>query len=91
MSPYVVSVRPLPDFRLDVGFESGEHRIFDVKPYLDCDVFAVLRDPAVFATAHVVAGSVEWRGATPLSSPALSFDTLFCDGVRDNNCDSVPA
>jgi hypothetical protein len=81
MSPYVVSVTPLQDFHIEVTFETEERRIFDLKPYLDHGVFGQLRDPAIFLTAHVAAGSVEWRGATSLSSPALSFDTLYLDGV----------
>jgi hypothetical protein len=81
MSPYAVSVTPLSDFRIEVAFETGERRIFDLKPYLDRGVFRQLQDPAIFFTAHVAAGSVEWRGETSLSSPALSFDTLYLDGV----------
>lgn len=81
VNPCVVSVTPLPGFRLEVTFESGESRIFDVTPYLGRGIFQQLRDVAVFQTAHVVAGSVEWKGETPLSSPALSFDTLYIDGV----------
>ena len=81
MNPYVLSVRALPDFQLELGFENGECRIFDVKPYLGRGVFQQLRDLAVFQTAHVVAGSVEWIGGTPLRSPALSFDTLYAEGV----------
>jgi hypothetical protein len=91
MAPHVVSVRPLPEFRLDLEFSSGEHRIFDVKPYFKSEVFKQLREEAVFATARVVAGSVEWHGATPLSSPALSFDTLYIDSVPSSTCDSVSA
>ena len=91
MSPLVVSVTPLTDFRLDICFETGEHRIFSVKPYLSRGVFQQLHDVAVFATAHVVAGSVEWQGATPLSSPALSFDTLYAEGVSSHACSSSTA
>jgi len=81
MNPYVVSVRALAGFQLELGFENGEYRLFDVKPYLGRGVFQQLRETAVFQTAHVVAGSVEWIGATPLHSPALSFDTLYAEGV----------
>lgn len=81
MNPYVMSVRALPNFQLELGFENGECRLFDVKPYLGRGVFQQLRDLAVFQTAHVVAGSVEWIGASPLGSPALSFDTLYAEGV----------
>ena len=89
MNPFVISVMPLPEFRLEVAFESGERRLFDVKPYLGRGVFRQLQDPAVFKTAHVVAGSVEWTGETPLSSPALSFDTLYAEGVPSDASQSV--
>lgn len=81
MNPYVIAVTTLPEFRLEVIFTSGDRRIFDVKPYLGRGVFRQLQDPVVFRTAHVVAGSVEWTGENPLSSPAFSFDTLYVDGV----------
>lgn len=81
MCPYVVSVTPLDDFQLVVVFDTGERRVFDLKPYLARGVFGQLRDPRVFQTARVVAGSVEWQGATELSSPALSFDTLYVESV----------
>ena len=82
MNPYVISVAALPDFRLDVGFDTGERRVFDVKPYLDRGVFRQLREPAVFRTVRVVAGSVEWIGETPLASPALSCDTFMPKAFR---------
>jgi hypothetical protein len=81
MNPYVVSVRALAGFQLELGFENGEYRLFDVKPYLSRGIFQQLRDLAVFQTARVVAGSVEWIGTSPLHSPALSFDTLYAEGV----------
>ncbi len=81
MERYVVSVLPVEDFRLEVTFDTGERRMFDVSPYLTRGVFQQLRDPAAFESAHVVAGSVEWRGTTALSSPALSFETLYAEGM----------
>ena len=31
----VISVKALEGYRLELGFDSGERRIFDVTPYLD--------------------------------------------------------
>jgi len=75
MNPYVKSVRPLDDYRLDVSFENGEHRIFDVQPYLYRGVFVRLQNRALFQAARVVAGSVEWPGGLD-----LSYDTLYLEG-----------
>lgn len=74
MNPYVKNVRPLDDYRLEVAFENGERRIFDVKPYLQHGVFVRLQNRATFQAARVVAGSVEWPGGLD-----LSYDTLYLE------------
>lgn len=74
MNPYVEHVRPLDDYRLEVTFENGERRIFDVKPYLQRGVFVRLQNRAVFQAARVVVGSVEWPGGLD-----LSYDTLYLE------------
>ena len=74
MNPYVEHVRPLDDYRLEVTFENGERRVFDVKPYLQRGVFVRLQNRAVFQAARVVVGSVEWPGGLD-----LSYDTLYLE------------
>lgn len=44
MNPHVKSVRALDDYELEVSFENGECRRFDVKPYLGRGIFVRLRD-----------------------------------------------
>ena len=75
MNPHVKAVRPLDDYELEVSFENGESRRFDVKPYLDRGIFVRLRDLALFQLPRVVAGSVEWPGGLD-----LSYDTLYLGG-----------
>jgi hypothetical protein len=75
MNPRVKSVRALDDFELEVSFENGECRRFDVKPYLGRGIFVRLRDVALFRAARVVAGSVEWPGGLD-----LSYDTVYLGG-----------
>ena len=74
MNPYVTSVRPLDEYRLEIVFENGESRIFDLKPYLYRGVFVRLQNRALFEAARVVAGSVEWPGGLD-----LSYDTLYLE------------
>ena len=75
MYPYVKRIQALDDYRLEVLFENGEQRLFDVKPYLYRGIFVRLQDRALFRAARVVAGSVEWPGGLD-----LSYDTLYLDG-----------
>ena len=74
MNPYVKEVKTLSDYQLELTFENGEIRIFDLKPYLNRGVFARLTDIGKFNSAHVVSGSVEWLGEVD-----LSYDTLYLD------------
>lgn len=74
MNPYVKSVKPQEDYCLLITFENDEKRIFDLKPYLDKPVFARLKNSALFKTARVVSGSVEWQGEVD-----LSYDTLYLE------------
>ncbi|MCX7046577.1 MAG: DUF2442 domain-containing protein [Candidatus Sumerlaeota bacterium] len=64
----------LSKLALELVFESGERRIFDMKPYLSLGVFTHLQNRAVFKAARVVAGSVEWPGDLD-----LSYDTLYLE------------
>jgi len=64
----------LDDYRLELVFENGERRIFDVKPYLERGVFKRLQNRATFQGVRVVAGSVEWPGEID-----LSYDTLYLE------------
>ena len=75
MNPHVESVRALDDYQLEVAFENGERRIFDVKPFLSRGVFVRLRDQSLFKAAKAVAGSVEWPGGLD-----LSYDTVYLGG-----------
>ena len=75
MSPFVRHVYPIAEFTLDVEFETGERRLFDLTPYLHRGVFVRLQDRTVFRSACVVSGSVEWPGGID-----LSYDTLFLEG-----------
>jgi len=75
MNPHVKSVHALDDYKLEVSFENGESRRFDVKPYLGRGIFVRLRDLDLFRRVRVVAGSIEWPGGLD-----LSYDTLYVDG-----------
>ena len=72
MNPYVKYVRPLDVYQLEVIFENSEHRLCDVKPYLQRGVFVRLQNHSTFQAVRVVAGSVEWPGDLD-----LSYDTLY--------------
>ena len=78
MNPRVTRVEAQDDFTLNVIFQTGERRRFDVTPYLGRGVFATLRNRSRFRAVRVVAGSVEWPGEID-----LSYDTLYMEGKEN--------
>ncbi len=69
--PAVISVAPLSDYRLLLGFANGEKRIFDVSPYLDMGVFAALKDVSVFRSVRVSFDTIEWANGADLCPEVL--------------------
>jgi len=82
MNPYVKSVKPQEDYCLLLTFENGEKRVFDLKPYLEKPVFRQLKNTALFKTARVVSGSVEWQGEVDLSYDTLYFESKAAKGTQ---------
>ena len=76
MNPKVTKVEPDRNYILNVWFTNGEQRSFDMKPYLDFEVFQALKDQKVFNTASTFLGSVTWS-----NNSDLSYDTLYIEGI----------
>jgi len=67
----VTEVRACDDFQLELTFNTGENRRFDVRPYLDKGVFRRLRDPHLFKQAHVAFDTVCWPGNLDIAPETL--------------------
>ena len=75
MNPRVKTVKPLPGYRLKLGFTNGEIRLFDVTPYLDTGIFRELRELRVFNSVRPFLGSIQWKNGQDLCP-----DTLYEQG-----------
>lgn len=63
------------DWSLDVAFDDGSHRRFDVKPLLDTEAFTELKNIGLFKRVHNGGYFVEWDNEADLSA-----DTLYLEG-----------
>jgi len=77
MSPEVINVKPEKDYTLHLWFTNGEEGIFDVKPYLDFEVFQSLRDEKMFRTVRPFIGTIQWANYADLCP-----DTVYLDSVK---------
>lgn len=56
----VIRVIPRDDFSLGLWFDTGDHRLFDARPYLKRGVFVRLQDVVLFKQAFVALDTVYW-------------------------------
>ena len=74
--PKAIAVKPLEDYCLQVDFNNGERRTFDVKPYLHGEWFSELLDVSTFNAVKIGGLSVVWPDGQDIAP-----DCLYCNGV----------
>ena len=67
----VIDVKAMPDFTLELEFENGERKRFDMKPLLVKEPFVVLKDFTLFEKVHAEAGTVVWPGEIDIAPETL--------------------
>ena len=69
--PKAVRVIPLPEYRMEIHFDNGECRLFDVKPYLHGEWFLQLLDVNVFNQVKIDGLSVSWPDGQDIAPDCL--------------------
>ena len=77
MNPRVIDVKPEKNYTVHVWFKNGEEGIFDVKPYLNYQVFQALKDEKMFNTVRPFLGTIQWANQADLCP-----DTVYLDCVK---------
>ena len=56
----VKNVKPIDGYKLQIKFENGEEKIFDLSPYLHIGKFAELKNISLFNSVAVKFDTIEW-------------------------------
>lgn len=67
----VISVKTRDDYTMELVFENGEKRIFDMKPFFDKKPFSKLLNSPLFFKAAVQYGTVVWPGNIDIAPETL--------------------
>jgi len=67
----VIRVVPRDDFTLELWFDTGDHRLFDARPYLNKGVFVQLQNLQRFKQAFVALDTVCWPGEIDIAPETL--------------------
>jgi len=69
----VIRVLPRNDYVLEVWFNTGEHRLFNVRPYIEKGLLKKLQDINLFKQAFVSLDTVCWPGDLDIA-PETIYD-----------------
>lgn len=72
----VVAVYPRAGFQLDIEFENGERRRFDMRPLLCVKPWNRIATPALFECVQVNYGTVVWPGEIDIAPETLYDDSI---------------
>lgn len=71
MRPKAIDVKPLKNYILEITFDNGEKKQFDVKPYLKFKPFENLKDEKNFKKVRVAGLSIEWENGADICPDEL--------------------
>jgi len=72
----VVSVKTTPDFHLELAFNNGEQRRFDMRPLLAMRPWGRIASAQLFHRASVAYGTVIWPGEIDVAPETLYDDSV---------------
>ena len=75
----VVSAIANEDYTLDLEFSDGARKRFDVKPYLDKEIFTELKNLIYFKNIKIAFGTVQWKNEQDFAP-----ETLYLESKRRN-------
>lgn len=67
----VLRVVSRDDFTLELWFDTGDHRLFDARPFLNKGIFVQLQDLQRFKQAYVALDTVCWPGEIDIAPETL--------------------
>lgn len=71
MRPKALEVKPLENYVLEIKFNNGEIKRFDVKPYLNHKAFEQLKKLDIFNSVKIAGLSIEWENGVDICPDEL--------------------
>ena len=73
MRPKAIDVKPLKNYMLEIVFDNGEKKLFDVKPYLRFEPFKKLENENEFIKVKIGGLSIEWENGADICPDELYY------------------
>lgn len=72
----VIDVKPLDNYQLYLTFKDGETKIFDMRPFLQTNIFKPLNDKCFFSNVRVSFDTIEWDDEIDIDPETLYNDSI---------------
>ncbi len=79
----VISAQAREDYTLELEFNDGACRRFDVKPYLDKGVFTELKNLTYFKNIKIAFGTVQWKNEQDFAPETLYFESKHLKIIKN--------
>ena len=87
----ISQVIPKEDCTLEIETEEGRTGLFDVKPYLESEAFAPLKDEREFMRIRNGGYYIEWECGADLSADTIEARSRWALGAPENAQQGPPA
>ncbi len=77
LRPTAIKVVPLEDYHLQIHFDNGETKSFDVRPYINGSWYGKLSDLSYFRQVNVDGYSVSWPDGQDLCPDDIYYNSTF--------------
>ena len=79
LQPRLLSVKPIESSKLYLEYETGEKKIFDVRPYITGTWYGELADAQYFCTVHLIPGGsgIEWENGQDIAPHELYDNSIM--------------
>lgn len=75
MRPKAIKVKPIENYMLEIVFDNGEMKLFDVKLYLKFKQFKELEKENEFRKVRIAGLSIEWENGADICHDELYYNS----------------
>lgn len=79
ITPRILKVKALDDYKIQLQYETGEVKIYDMAELLNtCEFYKNLKDKEKFKKISIVGLTLQWENGEDIAPELLYNDSILC-------------